>query len=479
MQTFLLRGPQHHAMTFCIFALLLSALLIYSSAATTVLETPKPSDIRQRIVHQQEQLQSLKQVTFSKRQLSPALGALAPAVVALPSESSTRSTDGQEEPLTEPHNLSAHETPKLHQTTQVPYRWRTLNVLRLFFVIYTLAVIVFMSSRKAQSYLIYLHWIRPPLRWFPLTDLKSLRLSHTGRNVIAGSLRGWHLAPPGPPFPPSFASENEKETYFDRKLSMPRQRVIIFFHGNCGTRAFPPKRVRIIKLLNAQLNAHVVTFDYTGFADSVGHGGPTERSFLSDARSIVQWVLSRVHETTSVFLYGQSLGTFAATHAAAWLSSSVTAPFKSADFSLDGTLDHDTTAGENLMKRGVTGTVLDAPPASLQTAALTHPILLGFRMFGLRPLFRHVIRESLDSTSVVGHIRCPLLVLHGKEDKMIPPWQGRLLADVAHASGNKRVKLIEFENVGHVDVSGADGYLPKLYDFLKRSEIEMGNGPLS
>lgn len=390
-----------------------------------------------------------------------------------------------------PHSEPVSKSAEASHTSFVRSGFKLLQVL---FVVYVIVAAVFMYSRKAQTYLIYLHWILPPIRWFPLTDLQAQRLSHTGRNINAGGLRGWHIVPAGPPFPPLFASIEAKDAYYEQRLSMPRQRVIIFFHGNCGTRAFPPKRVRIIKLLNAQMSAHMIAFDYSGFGDSVGNDAPSERTFLNDACAIVQWVRERVHATTSVYLYGQSLGTFAASHAAAHFTTDATTPTASTDLSCDGTYDFqidngcddvegvnnrrpDIALSDRSFKHAITGVILDAPPVSLQTAALTHPVLLGFRAFGLTPLFKLVIRETLDSTRAVARLRCPLLVMHGRKDSMIPPWQGKFLADTAKAGGNKRVTYREFSNVGHVDVSGADGYLVTLYNFMKQCEKDSDRGP--
>lgn len=395
---------------------------------------------------------------------------------------------------------SPFSTPILEQTQSSPhtsFSRSTFMMIWVLVLLYIIFVAIFITSRKAQTYLIYLHWIQPPTRWFPLTDLQSQRLSHTGRNINAGGLRGWHLVPPGPPFPPLFTSADAKEDYYERRLSIPRQRVVIFFHGNCGTRAFPPKRVHILKLLNAQLDAHVVTFDYSGFADSIRDNAPCENTFLHDACEIVRWVRARVHPTSSVYLYGQSLGTFAASHAAAHFSAAASetteTPTTSADFSCDGTYDFHVNNGhtndrlvddggmnlslDGSVKQVITGVVLDAPPASLQTAAQTHPILLGFRVLGLGPLFKSVIREKLDSTRAVARARYPLLVMHGGKDTMIPAWQGKLLADTATAGGNRRVTYMEFSNVGHVDVSGAEGYLVTLYNFIKQCESDSHQGP--
>lgn len=348
--------------------------------------------------------------------------------------------------------------------------WKTATIF--FFLFYVAIIAIFSFSSYAQTYLIYLHWINPPGILYSLTDLQQHRLGHTGRNVQFDHLQGWHILPPGRPFPPVAADD----VYFESRLSAPNQRIILFFHGNAGSRAFPSKRVQLVKLLNSQLNSHVVTFDYSGFGDS--GGSPSEAVFYADARHILRWVLDRAHGSSSVFVYGQSLGSFAATHVAARLAretdidedDSPSSPSR-ANASLH---DEDTSLSS---LRSITGVLLDAPPASLQTAARTHPVMRPFRAVGLTRAFGRLIRERHDSTRVIAAIRVPLIIMHGQGDLMIPPWQGRLLAERARAGGNTRVRYVEFERVGHVDVSGADGYLRYVDDFIRSAEEEMDEGP--
>lgn len=360
-------------------------------------------------------------------------------------------------------------------------------------ILYLSLVLVLTMSARAQTFLIYLHWIKPPTRLFPLTNLQHHRLSTMGRNVRLHNLRGWHVLPPGPPFP----SEAFSSADFDARLAAPNQRAILFFHGNAGTRAFPSKRVNLIKLLNAQFDAHVITFDYSGFGDSGGH--PSERTFHADARLMVDWVCKRMHNSSSIFLYGQSLGSFASTYAAAF-ASGAGRHRGHADVEMDDAEqgrneehrqdDDDDNNNEEeeeeeedvrLLQtmrewRDLSGMILDAPPASLQSAAKTHPITKTFRATGLMGVLRRVLQESHDSTRTIRNVRMPILILHGRRDLMIPPWQGRLLAEQARKNGNTQVNFVEFGEAGHVDVSGADGFLRIVNDFVEKCEADGRTG---
>ena len=218
---------------------------------------------------------------------------------------------------------------------------------------------------------------------------------------------------------------------------MHAERVVLFFHGNSGTRACPPKRVALIKLLAAQLHAHVVTFDYSGFGDSGGR--PSEAALYADARDMYEWVRKRTSNEADIVVYGQSLGTFAAVDLMAHLS-----------------------RVDDLPK----GLILDAPPTSLIDAAMTHPVTLPFRIIPfVKRFMTWVLHDKLDSVEKIGEIRAPILILHGQEDAMIGVEQGRRLAEAARAAGCD-ITFVEFENCGHMDICGEETYLGNVHLFL-------------
>lgn len=318
------------------------------------------------------------------------------------------------------------------------------RVLGAVVLLYICAAAVLCISHRAQTWLIYLHWIKPPRFLFPLDNLRAHRLAGSARHVSAGGLRGWHLLPPGPPF-----SAGAGSGFFDESLARPNARVIIFFHGNSGHRAFPTKRVAMINLLSAHFSAHVVTFDYSGFGDSSGR--PSESQIYADARDVYSWVLERVADDAQVIVYGQSLGTFAAVDLATHLSQSAL-----------------TSEGHKGGIR-INAVILDAPPASLMTAAMSHPTMLIFRIIPMiQRILRSVFHEKLDSLSKIRHVRAPLLILHGEDDTMIDIAQGVSLYEAAKRGGHPAVELVRFPNTGHINVNAAPDYLHVVHDFLDR-----------
>lgn len=370
-------------------------------------------------------------------------------------------------------------------------------------VVYVSLLTLLMTSRWAQNMMVYLHWIQPP-RWFaPLQDLGRYRMDATTRNIEHGNLRGWHLLPPGPPHaPPRAAFRNRqpsstttaksinlttstdttalqestpllversglgravsstgkvtameysdaekraqhlesREEFFDQMLATPASRIVIWYHGNAGHRAWPAKRIDMLRLLSAELQAHVVTFDYTGFGDSAGT--PTDAQFYEDALRMLDWVRKRAAPDAEILLYGQSLGTFAAARVAAEVS-----------------------ARDDITN--VKGVVLDAAPANLLDAAMTHPSMRVFRILpGFRSLCKAVLHDKHDSIEHAKGIKIPLLCLHGDRDTFIDIDQGKKVFDAAIANGNENAFFVAFEGAGHTDVNCADDFVLVLAEFV-------------
>lgn len=311
-------------------------------------------------------------------------------------------------------------------------------ILSYFLVIYLLLFVILTVSSRAQSYLIYLHWVRPPRFLYPLDNLRPYRLAGYARLIQQQNLGGWHLLPPGPPF------YDGTPEHFDTLLARPNQRVILFFHGNCGTRAFPSKRVDLIRLLSSQFRAHVVTFDYSGFGDSAGR--PSAQQLHEDAKQALKWISKRISPDTDVIVYGQSLGTFAAVDLCACIAE----------------VPHISGAAS------VKGLILDAPPASLVDAAMTHPVTRIFRILPfMRRFFSFVVRDPLDSKSKISRIGVPLLIMHGELDDMVDVGQGRELHRCALRGGIEKVQFVCVEGAGHTDVNAAPEFLRVVHGFLR------------
>ncbi len=315
----------------------------------------------------------------------------------------------------------------------------TSTTVRVCLVLYVVAFTALLVSHRAQTWLIYLHWIRPPYWLHRPDDVRRHGLAGLARCVRAGHLRGWHLKPPGPPFPLT-------DDDYAKLLRAPRARVILFFHGNSGTRAFPSKRVRVVSTLSAQFAAHVLMFDYTGFADTPGR--PSEEQLYADARAVYAYARSVTSPDASVIIYGQSLGSFWAVDLAKHLS-----------------LVRQRDVGDTR----TIAVILESAPSSLIDGAMSHPTGLPFRIIpGIDRILRMVLKEKLDSAAKMEHVAFPLLVMHGECDWMITPDQGRKLYERAVAGGNQHACLRMFADCGHNNVFSAERYLATVHEFLEK-----------
>ncbi|MEE8142383.1 MAG: alpha/beta hydrolase [Planctomycetota bacterium] len=158
--------------------------------------------------------------------------------------------------------------------------------------------------------------------------------------------------------------------------------VILFCHGNAGNLSS-----RIPQAVSwRQLGYSVLLFDYRGYGRSAGT--PSESGVLSDARSAWQEAERRGMETP--ILFGRSLGAFAAIR----------------------------LAGE----RQARGLVIDSAFISARAMAKLVLPVPGLSWF---------MSLKLDNLEAIPRVRCPLLVMHGELDEVVPFQHGRELFNAA------------------------------------------------
>ena len=164
--------------------------------------------------------------------------------------------------------------------------------------------------------------------------------------------------------------------------------------------------------------ANIFGFDYGGFGYS--QGKPSVRSTAIDARTALEHLQRHYGVDPGNTLYlGVSLGAAVAIRLATETSSP-------------------------------RGAALVAPFASLtDMARLVHPLLtLGGRLVG----------PKFHSMSYVSRIGCPLLILHGAEDTLVPSSQGRKLFDTAA----EPKRFAEIPGADHLNIGDA----PEFWDAL-------------
>ncbi|MCY2962206.1 MAG: alpha/beta hydrolase [Planctomycetota bacterium] len=192
---------------------------------------------------------------------------------------------------------------------------------------------------------------------------------------------------------------------------------VVYFPGRGGHRGF---RVLEVGILTA-LGAEVLLFDYRGYADNLGR--PTEEGLAHDSQAaweFAQHALGWSREET--VLYGESLG---------------------------GALAVQLAAGESRRGHPPAGIILRSTFTSF-TEAACH----------LWPSLRWILpTDWYPSCERIGQVTCPILILHGELDRLVPFTMGRKLLESApamSASGIER-RLVPLRNSEHNHAAVSDG----------------------
>lgn len=165
----------------------------------------------------------------------------------------------------------------------------------------------------------------------------------------------------------------------------PQRAVVLFCHGNAGNISH---RLQTISLLNS-LGLSVFIFDYRGYGQS--EGSPTEEGTYRDARGAWDYLTGvKGVPPSSIIIHGRSLGG----SVAAWLA-------------------RETSPGR---------LVLESTFSSFRDAARYH---CAFPPAYLLFTYRY------NTAEYVKGVRCPLLVLHSRDDEVIPFEQGRAVFQAA------------------------------------------------
>ncbi len=175
--------------------------------------------------------------------------------------------------------------------------------------------------------------------------------------------------------------------------------TLLYLHGARWDVRSSTSRMRRMHALGFS----VLGVDYRGFGQSTD-ALPSETSALEDAQAAWAW-LGRRQPQAARYLYGHSLGSTIAVRLAA-----ESAPA-------------DTPAG-----------------LVLEGAFTSIPDLVSTFRYGWLPL-GPLISQRFDAGARIGQLQMPLLVVHGAEDRLVPPALGRALYD--RAAAPKRFVLVE------------------------------------
>jgi fermentation-respiration switch protein FrsA (DUF1100 family) len=179
-------------------------------------------------------------------------------------------------------------------------------------------------------------------------------------------------------------------------LSAPRaRRVVLFCHGNAGNVSHRLDSLRIFH----ELGLAVLIFDYRGYGESEGR--PSEAGTYADAQAAWRWLREeRGYRPDEIVLFGRSMGAAVAAELATRVE----------------------------------------PAAVILESAFTSVPDLAARFYWYVPV-RWLARLHYPTLDRVTGIEAPLLVVHSRDDEIVPFEHGVAI----HARANPPKSLLEIE----------------------------------
>lgn len=210
----------------------------------------------------------------------------------------------------------------------------------------------------------------------------------------------------------SAKTEEERQTL----LSSGRP-LVLFFHGNGGNRDGRELDARML----AASDVNVLLLDYRGYGDS--EGSPDEAGLAEDARAawklaVEDWQV----DPSRIVIYGESLGGGVAVRLASDLCQADKPP---------------------------AGLILRSTFSSMTDVAGDH--------YPWLPVWL-LLRDRYPSDERIVHVTCPLLMIHGDNDHIVPVQFGRKLFAVAPAAAanGTRKQFLEIARADHNGMMSTD-----------------------
>jgi hypothetical protein len=198
--------------------------------------------------------------------------------------------------------------------------------------------------------------------------------------------------------------------------------TVLVFNGNAGNRA---DRAPLAAALRARGLA-VLLFDYRGFGEN--RGTPTQAGLMADGRAALAHLLERADvDDTRLVLFGESLGTAIAVQIAS--------------------------------ERSPAALILRSPFVSMIEVGRFHYPFLPVRW---------LLRDRFASIDRIRSLRCPLLVVAGEEDRIVPISQSRRLYDAAPSP--KTLEVLPGADHNDFELLAGNGMIQAVVRFLQQMD---------
>ncbi len=204
--------------------------------------------------------------------------------------------------------------------------------------------------------------------------------------------------------------------------------AILYLHGSRWNLTGQLYRIEQLR----DFGFSVLAVDYRGFGKSSG-GPPSEQSVYEDARIAWERLMRLQPDPAKRYIYGHSLGGAVAIELARSLS--------------------DTAAG---IRKSAAGLIVESSFTSLAEVAAA--------ITSIRLPLDWLITQKFESIEKIAGVRIPVMLVHGTEDRYIPPRFSEAL--YAAASEPKKLLLIDGGSHNNSMRVGSEEYRRALNDFF-------------
>ena len=182
-------------------------------------------------------------------------------------------------------------------------------------------------------------------------------------------------------------------------LKNSNKKTILFLHGNAGN--LDNRIDKLNSLGNMDVNFLIIS--WRGY--SKNPGSPSEAGLYKDALGALKWLNEKGISNDKIILYGESLGTAVATEVG--------------------------------QKNNFAGIILEAPFSSM--------VDMGQKIYPIFPV-KFLLKDKYETKKKINNIKFPILVMHGKKDKIVPFYMGEKIYSLA----NERKSKYFTENDDHM-----------------------------
>ena len=168
-------------------------------------------------------------------------------------------------------------------------------------------------------------------------------------------------------------------------LKNSNKKTILFLHGNAGN--LDNRIDKLNSLGSMEINFLIIA--WRGYSGNLG--SPSEVGLYEDALGAIKWLNEKGISNDQIVLYGESLGTAIATE-----------------------------VGQN---KNFAGIILEAPFTSM--------VDMGQKIYPIFPV-RFLLKDKYESKNKIKNLKSPILVLHGRKDKIVPFYMGEKIFEMAN-----------------------------------------------